>query len=197
MFVLGLAGGTSSGKSTLGAALAERLGERLLVLTHDRYYLDVDEPRGHNYDHPDALDTALLIRNLDDLRAGREALLPDYDFATHSRRPEPQRVTPCPLVLVEGILVLAEPALRARLDFKVYVHAADDLRLARRLRRDTTQRGRDVQSVLDQYLATVRPMHRRFVEPSRLHADLILSGEVPTENSLMRLIEALQVVGAI
>ncbi len=197
MFVLGLAGGTSSGKSTLGVALAERLGDRLLVLHHDRYYLDVAEPRGHNYDHPDALDTALLIRNLDALRAGREALLPDYDFTTHSRRPEPQRVAPRPLVLVEGILVLADPDLRARLDFKVYMHAADDLRLARRLRRDIAERGRDTEGVLDQYLSTVRPMHRRFVEPSRLHADLILSGEHPTERSLSRLTEALQVLGVL
>lgn len=186
-----MAGGTASGKTTLARRLAETLGDRLLVLTHDRYYLDVAEPRGHNYDHPDALDTALLIQNLDDLRAGRDALLPDYDFRTHRRRPEPEPVAPRPLVLVEGILVLADPALRSRMDFTVYVHTADDLRLARRVQRDTVERGRDVAGVLEQYLATVRPMHEQFVAPSRAGVDLELSGEVDVELSLAKLLEAL------
>ena len=140
MFVIGMAGGTASGKTTLAQHFAESLGERLLVITHDRYYRDIPEPRGYNYDHPDALDTQLLVENLDALRAGRPAKLPDYDFRNHRRRAEPERVSPRPLVLVEGILVLSDPALRSRMDYTVYVHTADDLRLIRRLRRDIVER---------------------------------------------------------
>jgi len=197
MFVIGMAGGTASGKSTLARRLAEHIGDRLLVITHDRYYLDVAEPRGHNYDHPDALDTQLLVENLDALRAGEHALLPDYDFRTHRRRPAPERVAPRPLVLVEGILVLANAALRQRMDYTVYVHTADDLRLVRRLRRDTVERGRDVAGVLEQYLSTVRPMHQQFVEPSRQDVHLELSGEVDLDANLNRLLADLQGFSAI
>jgi uridine kinase len=197
MFILGIAGGTASGKSTLAHLLSERLGERALTIHHDRYYRDIPEPRGYNYDHPDALDTALLIRNLDALREGREAPLPVYDFRSHRRLPEPEPVGPRAVVIVEGILALAVPELRSRMDFKVFVHAAADLRLTRRIRRDTVERGRDVAGVLDQYLATVRPMHDRFVEPSRLFADMDLSGEANLGHSLDRLVGALQVVGVL
>ena len=197
MFVLGLAGGTASGKSTLARALAASLGDALLVLAHDRYYFDVPSPRGHNYDHPDALDTAELVRNLDQLRAGVAADLPVYAFATHTRQPARERVAPRPIVLVEGILVMADPALRARMDFKVFVEAADDLRLVRRLRRDIVERGRDVEGVLEQYLTTVRPMHRQFVAPSRQHADLVVSGETSVRQSLARVVDALRVVGVV
>jgi len=197
VFILGIAGGTASGKTTIASALTASLGDRVIVLSHDRYYFDVPEPRGHNYDHPDALDTGLLVDNLDALRAGGPAALPVYDFRSHTRLPGREQVMPAPVVLVEGILILAEPRLRARLDFKIFVEADDDLRLVRRLRRDILDRGRDVEGVLDQYLATVRPMHRQFVAPSRHHADLVLSGEAPLEQSLTRLTRALEVLGAI
>lgn len=179
-FVLLVAGGTASGKTSLVRAVAERHPDCLLV-SHDRYYLDVDDPLTHDYDHPDALDTARLVADLALLRAGRAAELPVYDFPTHRRQPHGERVQPRKLLLVEGILALHDPRLRALADLRVYVHADDDLRLARRMQRDIVERRRDPGHVLRQYLGTVRPGHLRFVAPSRFHADLVLDGESPLE----------------
>ncbi len=186
-FIVGIAGGTASGKTTLARLASLRTGAALL--THDRYYRDAHPDT--NFDHPDALDTAGLVADLDRLRAGLAVDLPIYDFATHKRLPTTDRLTPGPLLLVEGILVLAEPTLRARFDLCVYVEAAADLRLIRRVRRDITERGRDVESVLAQYLATVRPMHEAFVQPSAAHAALVLDGERPVAGELERLLAAL------
>lgn len=177
--ILLIGGGTASGKTTLARALSQRLDA--LHLSHDRYYWDVPQPRGHNYDHPDALDTALLVENLAALRAGQPADLPVYDFASHRRQPHRERVAPRGVVVVEGILVLESAPLRDLAHLRVYVHAPDDLRLARRLRRDVAERGRDMGGVLDQYFGTVRPMHEAHIAPSRHHADLVLSGEEPVE----------------
>ena len=184
-FVIVLGGGTASGKTTLAAAFSE--AHPCLRISHDRYYLDVAEPRGHDYDHPDALDTGLLVEHVRALRAGRAAELPIYHFATHTRQPHTERVEPASIVLVEGILVLHHPELRALADLTAFVHAPSDLRLVRRLRRDVVERGRQVDGVLDQYLATVRPGHEGFVEPSRAGVDLELDGTAPVPQLLEEL----------
>ncbi|MDP2308326.1 MAG: uridine kinase [Pseudomonadota bacterium] len=188
-FVVGIAGGTASGKTSLAELLVARTGASLV--THDRYYRDADAST--NFDHPDSLDTARLVEDLDRLRAGQPADLPVYYFPTHKRLPATERLTPGPLLVVEGILVLAEPALRARFDLCVFVHAAADVRLVRRVRRDILERGRDLESVLGQYLATVRPMHEAYVEPSAAHATLRLDGERALEGELSRLLAALPI----
>lgn len=188
-FVVGIAGGTASGKTTLAALAVARTGAALV--THDRYYRDADAST--NFDHPDSLDTARLVEDLDRLRAGEPVDLPSYDFATHKRLPTTDRLVPGPLLVVEGILVLAEPALRARFDLCVFVDAAADVRLIRRVRRDILERGRDVESVLGQYLATVRPMHEAYVAPSAAHATLRLDGEQAIEGELTRLLAALPI----
>ncbi len=190
--VVGIAGGTASGKTTLVRRAAEALGADGLWIQHDRYYFDVPDPSVHNYDHPDALDTPRLVADLDGLRAGRVAELPVYDFRTHTRQPEGEAVAPHPVLLVEGILVLADPALRDRFDLVVWVEADDDLRLARRLARDIAERGRTPDSVLRQYLGTVRPMHKRYVSPSKAHADLVLDGEGAIDEQVARLLAAIQ-----
>lgn len=181
--VVGIAGGTASGKTTAARALAEYLGDACLLVTHDRYYHPLPEalrhdPQAHNFDHPDALDTGRLVEDLAVLRSGRPTRLPRYDFASHTRAPEPDwdAAEPREVVLVEGILVLADSRLRPMLDHKVFVHTPDDVRLIRRIRRDLVERGRDLHEVLDRYERTVRPMHEAFVVPSARHADLVLDG---------------------
>jgi uridine kinase len=186
--VIGVAGGTASGKTTICGKVAERLGAALL--THDRYYRDVSDPGTHNYDHPDALDTASMVEALDALRRGEAATVPVYDFPRHTRVGF-EAFTAGELVIVEGILVLASPAVRARLDLAVWVEAADDVRLCRRILRDLEGRGRSVESVIAQYLGTVRPMHRAFVAPSRRHAQLELDGEGDLEVAVGRLVRAI------
>lgn len=185
LFVV-IAGGTASGKSTVAAAAAELLDA--LLVSHDRYYLDVAEPRGHNYDHPDALDTDRMVSDLRTLARGEVAGLPIYAFATHSRQPEVERVAPKPVVLVEGILTLVDPRVVALADLTVFVDAPDDIRLVRRIRRDVVSRGRDVEGVLRQYLETVRPMHRQFVAPCRNQADLVLDGTCAPELLVQQLV---------
>lgn len=166
----------------LARAFAGR--HRAAVLSHDRYYRSVrpGQPRP-NFDHPDSLDTAALLRDLAALRGGQEVRVPVYDFATHRQQPREtwESLAPSPLLLVEGIHVLAVPPLRAVLDVRVFVYAPDDVRLARRLRRDVVHRGRTMADVLDQYEQTVRPMHQRFVEPSTVHAGLVLDGTQPVD----------------
>ncbi len=179
--VLGIAGGTASGKTTLARRVAVRLGDDCLHLLHDRYYLTMpeafrDRPTEYNFDHPDALDTARLVADLDALRRGQVTLLPDYDYTSHRRRDEDERVEPRPILLVEGILVLADRALRERFHHRVYVHAPDDIRLIRRIKRDAISRGRTPLQTIDQYERTVRPMHELYVAPSRAHAELIIDG---------------------
>ncbi|MES2638649.1 MAG: uridine kinase [Myxococcota bacterium] len=188
-FVVGIAGGTASGKTTLAELVAARTGAALV--THDRYYHDADAST--NFDHPESLDTARLVDDLDRLRAGAAVDLPTYDFPTHRRLATTDRLAPGALLVVEGILVLAEPALRARFDLCVFVHAAADVRLIRRVRRDILERGRSLESVLVQYLATVRPMHEAFVEPSAAHATLTLDGERDIEGEVARLLAALPI----
>lgn len=178
--VIGIAGGSGSGKTTVQRRIIETFGpDRIALLDHDSYYLDLahlppEERARFNFDHPDALETSLMVAHLDRLLAGEPVEKPTYDFTTHSRRVETLTVRPHPVVIVEGILVLAEPALVERMDVKIYVDTPDDVRLIRRIERDLHERGRDIETVLQQYQRTVRPMHLEFVEPSKRYADLII-----------------------
>jgi uridine kinase len=178
--IVGVAGGTASGKTTISRAIVERVGaERVALVAHDAYYRDnshlsLEERRQVNYDHPDSLESDLLVAHLDALCGGESIQVPVYDFTLHARRPETRRVAPRPVVLVEGILIFVEPELRRRFDIKVYVDADADLRFIRRLQRDVAERKRTVESVIKQYLSTVRLMHLEFVEPSKRYADVIV-----------------------
>jgi len=178
--IVGIAGGTGSGKTTVAQKLAAAMpAGRCVTLEHDAYYRDqahlsLEERATINYDHPASLESALLAEHLAALRAGRAIDVPIYDFATHTRRSDTRRVDAAPVVIVEGILVFAEPALREQMDVKIFVDTDPDIRLMRRIRRDLEQRGRTFQSIRDQYYATVRPMHIEHVEPTKRWADLIV-----------------------
>jgi uridine kinase len=179
-FVLGIAGGSGSGKTTIARSILEALppGAGILI-EQDHYYraqphLPLEERERVNYDHPDALEMDLLCEHLDALRAGKPVVRPTYDFAVHDRAPEGVRLELAPLVVVEGILVLADERLRARLDAKIYVDTDADIRLMRRVRRDLEHRGRTFAQIRKQYYETVRPMHLAFVEPSKRFADIIV-----------------------
>lgn len=178
-FIIGVAGGTGSGKTTIADRLAELTGEHLSLLKLDSYYADrpgetLGQRAAANYDHPDAFDWPLLAEHVDALSAGRPVPVPVYDFSRHARSTEVRLVQPARIVVVEGILVLWEPTLRDRFDLKVFVDAPADLRFIRRLRRDLDERGRTTDSVIEQYLTTVRPSHEQFIEPSKRHADVII-----------------------
>lgn len=178
--IIGLAGGSGSGKSTIAMKLLEAVGiENVAHLQHDWYYFDLshlpfEDRVTTNFDHPDSLDTDLLIDQLQMLQEGLSIEVPIYNFKTHTRQPVTEHVEPRPVVILEGILLLALGDLRHMLDIKVFVDTPDDIRLIRRLARDVTERGRSVQSVIQQYLETVRPMHSQFVEPSKRYADIIM-----------------------
>ncbi len=176
---IGVAGGSGSGKTTIAEAVVSRFKGNVSFVPHDAYYrhmphMSYEERTQVNYDHPASLESELLVENLATLRTGRPVQIPVYDFTSHLRAEETVRVEPAPVVVVEGILVLAEPDVRSMLDLKIYVDTDADLRLARRLERDIEERGRSHESVIAQYLETVRPMHIEFVEPSKRHADLII-----------------------
>jgi uridine kinase len=179
-FILGVAGGTGSGKTTVVRSILEATDpSRIALVEQDSYYRDVEwrseaELLQYNFDHPKAIDNELLVAHLAALKAGHPVEVPIYDFVRHRRTPRTQRVLPRQVILVEGILIFVEPELRSLLDFKIFVDTDSDLRLIRRLGRDMSERGRSVQDVLRQYLETVRPMHLEFVEPSRRWADIII-----------------------
>ena len=178
--VLGVAGGSGSGKSTVVREVCRILGEKLTsVLHHDSYYRDLShrpfEARVQvNFDHPDALETELMVDHLHTLLQGTPVEVPTYDFATHTRARDTQLLRPTPVVVVDGILVLADARLRDVMDLRVFVDTDPDIRLLRRIRRDVVKRGRTADSVIAQYEATVRPMHLEFVEPSKRFADLVV-----------------------
>ena len=178
--VIGLAGGSGSGKTTVLEHIIDGFGsDRIAVLDHDAYYRDLshwppDERATFNFDHPNALETDLMRRHLDRLLDGEPVEKPIYDFTTHTRQEATETVAPRPVVLLEGLLVLAEEVLVEQMDVKIYVDADDDIRLMRRIRRDIHERGRSVEGVLRQYEETVRPMHLEFVEPSKREADVII-----------------------
>ena len=178
--VIGIAGGTGSGKTTVVRRLIDALGdEAATVLEHDRYYRDrsdlrLEERALLNYDHPDALETDLLVEHVRALKQMQPVEVPAYDFARHNRLATRQRVEPRRAIIVEGILIFADAPLRALMDVKVFVDADADTRFIRRLERDVAERGRTVRAVIEQYMGTVRPMHLEFVEPSKRYADIIL-----------------------
>lgn len=178
--ILGVAGGSGSGKTTIVREIVQALGPDVIsVIHHDSYYCDrssvpAEERKSLNYDHPDALETRLLVRHLEELRAGRAVEVPVYDFSTHTRTERVEHVHPRPIVIVEGILILAERALRELMDIRVFVRTDADLRVIRRIERDVAQRERSLESVVEQYVKTVRPMHLEFVEPSERWAHVII-----------------------
>jgi len=180
IIIIGIAGGSGSGKTTLSRAIYDKFGESSIsYIAHDSYYKDLrhltmEEREKQNFDHPDSLDTALMIEHLKALREGKSVEIPTYDFATHSRQVETEFLESKSVVLVEGILIFSDPELVKLLDIRIFVDTDDDIRFIRRLKRDTSERGRSVESVIDQYTNTVRPMHLQYVEPSKRNAHIIV-----------------------
>jgi uridine kinase len=200
--VIGIAGGTGSGKTTVAQVILDRVGtHHISLLPHDAYYKDLSELSQAqrsliNFDHPDSLDTELLIEHVKMLRGGKAIQLPVYDFKTHARTPHTILIEPQRVILVEGILIFAEPHLRELFDVKIFVDTDADIRFIRRLERDITERGRTSFSVIQQYLTTVRPMHLEFVEPSKRYADVIIPegglNSVAMDMVVARLLELLR-----
>jgi len=178
--IIGISGGTGSGKTTVANGILDTVKAcEVVFIQQDSYYrnlkdMPLDFRQVANFDHPDAIDNDLLVNHVRKLRAGEPVELPIYDFRTHTRSNETRAVEPKPIVIVEGILIFADPRLLEQLDVKVFVDTPDDIRFIRRLRRDVAERGRTVESVIEQYLATVRPMHMQFIEPSKRYADVII-----------------------
>lgn len=178
--VIGIAGGSGSGKTTVAQSILQQVGpERIAYLQHDEYYKDLSglppaQRAAINFDHPNSLETSLLVQHIEQLRHNQPVEVPIYDFSTHSRTERTFTVQPRRVVLVEGILIFAEPILRVMFDIKIFVDTDSDLRFIRRLQRDITERGRTTESVIHQYMSTVRPMHLEFVEPSKRYADVII-----------------------
>lgn len=177
--VIGIAGGSASGKTTLAQRIGEAFYEDVAILKHDNYYkahddIPLEERRKLNFDHPDAYDTAEFVEDLKRLKRGEAVDQPVYSYVEHTRLPERRRQEPAKVVIVEGILIFENEDLVKQMDIKVYVDTDDDLRFIRRLLRDVKERGRDLQSVIDQYVNTAKPMHHRFVEPSKRRADIII-----------------------
>jgi len=198
--VFGVAGSTASGKTTVARRILDQVGaHRVAYLPHDAYYRDMshlplEQRAQQNYDHPDALESDLLARHIRELRQGRPVPLPVYDFATYTRRPETVTVEPASVILVDGILIFAEPELRGLMDIKVFVDTDADIRLIRRIQRDTRERGRTLSSVVFQYLDTVRPMDLEFVQPSRRYADIIIPGGGQNRVAIEMVVSRLQAI---
>ena len=179
IITIGIAGGTGSGKTTITKRIMKEFGGDVSVLYHDNYYklhddLSYAERTKLNYDHPNAFDTELLVQHLEALRRGETIQCPVYDYTVHNRSDKTITVKPAKVVVVEGILIFAEPELCKRMDVKIFVDTDADVRILRRIIRDTRDRGRDLESIVTQYLATVKPMHEMFVEPSKRNADIII-----------------------
>lgn len=178
--IIGIAGGTGSGKTSVAHRIAAAVPvESVTTLQHDSYYRDrshltPEQREGINFDHPDALETALMVEHLAELKAGRSVDIPIYDFTAHTRKAERQHVSPTPVIVVEGILIFVDEKLRERFDIKIFVDTDADIRILRRIERDMTERDRSFASVREQYYRTVRPMHLQFVEPSKRWADVII-----------------------
>ena len=188
--IIGIAGGTGSGKTSVARRIARAVpADRVTTIEHDSYYRDrshlsPEEREAINFDHPEALETALLVEHLAELRAGRVVDVPVYDFTRHTRRVERSRVEPTPVIVVEGILIFSDASLRDSFDVKIFVDTDSDIRAFRRIERDMRERGRSFESVRDQYYETVRPMHLQFVEPSKRWADVIVPEGADNEVAL-------------
>jgi uridine kinase len=180
-YIIGIAGGSGSGKSTFAMKLKEAFPEQISLISCDNYYLPHDdlplEERALlNYDAPEALEFDLMVRHLEELKNGQTALCPVYDFTKHTRSERVTEIKPRPIILIDGILIFHDPALRECMDLKIYVETGADERILRRARRDMMERGRDLDSVIQQYLSTVKPMHNTYVKPTKVFADVILNG---------------------
>ena len=178
--IIGITGGTGSGKSTFTNRIKKQFGDDVTVIYHDNYYrrrddIPFEERKKINYDHPDALETDMLIEHIKQLKAGKSVVCPVYDFSVHNRSDKTIVIKPSKVILVEGILVLQNPELCNLLDIKIFVEADADERILRRVLRDVEERGRDLRGIIDQYLTTVKPMHYRFVEPSKAKADIVIN----------------------
>lgn len=181
VFVIGIAGGSGSGKSTFAKRLKDRFPEDIALVSCDNYYLSrsdmpFEERKKQNYDSPDAFEFELMISQIMDLKNGKDVLCPVYDFALHTRSDRVVEIKSKPVILIDGILIFAEPKLREIMDMRVYVETDADERILRRVRRDICERGRDLDGVIEQYLATVKPMHNQYVEPTKAYADIIING---------------------
>lgn len=179
VMVIGIAGGTGSGKTTITRKLMQRFGGDVSVIYHDNYYkahhnMSYEERAKLNYDHPDSFDTDLLIQAVKDLKAGRSVVCPVYDYTIHDRSDKVIEVKPARVIIVEGILIFQSRELCRQMDIKIYVDTDADVRILRRIVRDVRDRGRSLESVVNQYLSTVKPMHEQFVEPSKRNADIII-----------------------
>ena len=179
VITIGIAGGTGSGKTTITRRIMQEFGGDVSVVYHDNYYkrhddLTYEERTKLNYDHPNAFDTPLLIEHLEALKAGEPVECPVYDYTVHNRSEKTVTIRPAKVIVVEGILIFAEPELRRRMDIKIFVDTDADVRILRRILRDTRDRGRDLESIVTQYLTTVKPMHELFGEPSKRHADIMI-----------------------
>lgn len=198
--VFGVAGGTASGKTTVARAILDAVGaSQIAYLPHDAYYSDrsdltFEERARLNYDHPDSLDTKLLIRHIKDISKGLPVHVPVYDFTTDRRTEETILVEPAPIILVDGILIFTKRKLRELMDIKIFVDTDSDVRFIRRLQRDMNERGRSLESVVQQYLETVRPMHLKFVEPSKRYADIIIPGGGQNKVAMEMVVSRLQML---
>ena len=197
VMVIGIAGGSGSGKTTITEQLVEELGSDVTVITHDNYYrahheMTYEERTLLNYDHPDAYETELLVEHLAALRRGESVEVPTYDFSIHDRVEATTAVHPAKVIIVEGILLFFHPELRELMDIKVYVDCDADVRILRRIMRDVKERGRSLESVINQYLATVKPMHEAFVEPSKRFADIIIPTSERNPVALEMLVNRIQ-----
>ena len=181
VFVIGIAGGSGSGKSTFAQRLKERFPEDIALVSCDNYYLartgmPFEERKRQNYDSPEAFEFDLMLSQIRDLKEGKNVLCPVYDFSLHTRSERVVEIQSKPIILIDGILIFAEPRLREIMDMRIYVETDADERILRRARRDMKERGRDLDGIIEQYLTTVKPMHNQYVEPTKAYADIIING---------------------